>query len=199
MPLYTVFAPPPKPGETAPDPLRFVFVKDGFCWPALFIPELWLLARRMWLVFVVYLAASLVISVIGERVGGPLPWVTLILMHLLFALEGNALRRWKLSSAGYTLVGVVEGRREEAELRFFSQWQPPAPVAAPAAPPPPAPADASPQTPAEAEAGGHAALGRSTPAAAAPARPEARPPEPIKDAAESGGVVGLFPAPGGTA
>ena len=58
MALYTVFAPPPEPGETAPDPVRFVFVKDGFCWPALFIPELWLLFRRMWLVFVLYLAAS---------------------------------------------------------------------------------------------------------------------------------------------
>ncbi len=125
MPLYTVFAPPPKPGEAAPDPVRFVFVKDGFCWPALFIPELWLLFRRMWLVFVLYLAASLAISIIGARVGGPLPWVTLILMHLLFALEANGLRRWKLAARGYDFVGVAEGRRAEAELRFFGQWQPP--------------------------------------------------------------------------
>ena len=133
MPLYTVFAPPPKPGETAPDPVRFVFVKDGFCWPALLIPELWLLFRRMWLVFLVYLAASLAIGIVGTSVGGPLPWVALVLMHLLLALEGNALRRWKLSARGYDFVGVAEGRRQEAELRFFSQWQPPAAV--PAAPP----------------------------------------------------------------
>ncbi len=174
MPLYTVFAPPPKPGETAPDPVRFVFVKDGFCWPALFIPELWLLARRMWLVFLIYLAASLAVSVIGTKVGGPLPWVTLVLMHILFALEGNALRRWKLSGAGYDFIGVAEGRRQEAELRFFSQWLPTAPAAA--APPGAGDADA----------------------AHPPALPaQAKPAEPARDAGEAGDVVGLFPLPGG--
>ncbi len=181
MPLYTVFAPPVKPGETAPDPVRFVFVKDGFCWPALFIPELWLLARRMWLVFLLYLAASLAISVIGTKVGGPLPWVTLILMHLLFALEGNALRRWKLSSAGYDFVGVAEGRRDDAELRFFGQWQPPAPAAAAVTHAPPSGAD------------GAGAYPWAQPSKAAEAEKE-----PARDAAETGGVVGLFPAPGGT-
>jgi hypothetical protein len=168
MPLYTVFAPPQKPGDPAPDAVRFVFVKDGFCWPALFIPELWLLFRRMWLVFVLYLAASLAISIIGARVGGPLPWVTLILMHLLLALEGNALRRWKLSSAGYDFIGVAEGKRDEAELRFFSQWRPPATAVPPSG----------------GDGGASAAARTAVPAGAA---------------AESGEVVGLFPAPGGAA
>ncbi len=173
MPLYTVFAPPLKPGETAPDPVRFVFVKDGFCWPALFVPELWLLFRRMWLVFLLYLAASLAISVIGTRVGGPLPWVTLVLMHLLFALEGNALRRWKLSGVGYDFIGVAEGKRQEAELRFFSQWRPTAAAAA------------------EAQGDTGAVQPPAPPAAAKPA-------EPTRDASEAGDVIGLFPAPGGT-
>ncbi len=172
MPLYTVFAPPLKPGETAPDPVRLVFVKDGFCWPALFVPELWLLFRRMWLVFVLYLAASVVVSVIGTRIGGPLPWVMLVLMHLLFALEGNALRRWKLSALGYEFVGVCEGRREEAELRFFSQWQPPAPVPTVSEPP--------------------------TAAWSADPRPPAEAIEPRKASAETGEVIGLFPASGGS-
>ena len=173
MPLYTVFAPPQKPGETAPDPVRFVFVKDGFCWPALFVPELWLLFRRMWLVFVLYLAASLVVSVIGTKVGGPLPWVTLALMHLLFALEGNALRRWKLSAIGYDFIGVAEGKREEAELRFFSQWQPPSAGAC-----------------GERAADGRRVRCKPWPPAAAAA--------PRKASAETGEVIGLFPAPGGT-
>ncbi len=176
MPLYTVFAPPPKPGQTAPDPVRFVFVKDGFCWPALFIPELWLLFRRMWLVFAVYLAASVVLSVAGARFGGPLPYVALALMHLLFALEANALRRWKLAAAGYAFLGVAEGGRAEAELRFFSQWQAAALPPAPAAP----------------AAGGD---GGQTPPAETPAAAKTQ--EPAKAAAESGEVVGLFPVPGG--
>jgi hypothetical protein len=176
MALYTVFAPPPKPGAAAPDPLGFVFVKDGFCWPALFVPELWLLFRRMWLVFLIYLAASAAISIIGTKVGGPLPWVTLALVHLLFALEANALRRWKLSGLGYALVGVAEGHRGDAEMRFFSQWQQPAPPAAPAEPS----AEAPPVQ------------------ATAPAMPEAGTPAPAAVSAESGTVIGLFPAPGGT-
>ena len=172
MPLYTVFAPPAEPGETTPDPVRFVFVKDGFCWPALFIPELWLIVRRLWLVLVVYVAISVAVSIVGSQIGGPLPWVTLALMHLLFALEGNALRRWKLSSKGYQLIGVAEGRREAAEYRFFSAWQPPAPAEMPtaAAPPPPSP-----------------------PETTAPPPPRVETPS-----AERGQVVGLFPSPGGT-
>ncbi len=189
MPLYTVFAPPLGPGEAAPDPVRFVFVKEGFCWPALFIPELWLLVRRMWLVFALYLAASLVVSVIGTKVGGPLPWVTLALMHLLFALEGNALRRWKLSARGYDFIGVAEGRRDEAELRFFSQWQPPHP---------PAPAPAASEPPAAAGADGTQPWAQAG-AASAAMEPQAGPLQPAKDAAETGDVIGLFPAPGGTA
>jgi hypothetical protein len=173
MPVYTVFAPPQTSGAAAPDPLRFVFVKDGFCWPALFIPELWLIFRRLWLVLIVYAAISIVVSIVGARIGGPLPWVTLALMHLLLALEGNALRRWKLSARGYQFIGVAEGPLEVAELRFFSTWQPPTPAEAPtaAAPPPPA-------SPAE----------------------DARPLPPRIDmpSAESGQVIGLFPSPGGT-
>ena len=174
MPVYTVFAPPQGSGAAEPDPLRFVFVKDGFCWPALFIPELWLLFRRMWLVLVVYVALSVVVSIIGARIGGPLPWVTLALMHLLLALEGNTLRRWKLSTKGYQFVGVAEGRLEVAEVRFFSAWQPPAPAEPPAAAAPPSP----PASPAE------------------DTRP--LPPRIEMPSAESGQVIGLFPSPGGT-
>ncbi len=170
MPLYTVFAPPPQAGETAPDPVRFLFVKDGFCWPALFIPELWLLFRKMWLVFVVFLGASVALSILGSRYGGPLPWITLALLHLLFALEANALRRWKLVSRGWAFIGVVDGRRREVETRFFAEWQPPV-VTAPPPPPPQTPATTS-----------------------VPALP---PPQSATPSAEAGEIVGLFPAPGG--
>jgi Protein of unknown function (DUF2628) len=171
MPMYTVLEPPPKAGESQPDPLDFVFVKDGFCWPALFIPELWLLYRRMWLVFLLYLAAALGLSVAAAEVGGPLPWVALALAHVWFALEGNALRRWKLTGRGHEFVGVAEGRRRTAELRFFSAWQPPA---APAEPPP--------------------ASGNRSTLAEVPRLP---PPAPAPSA-EGGDVIGLFPSPAGS-
>jgi hypothetical protein len=169
MPLYTVFAPPVRSGEAAPDPLGFVFVKDSFCWPALFIPVLWLLYRRLWFWLVVYVAVALGLGALEENFGGPLPGIAMVLAHFLFALEGNSLRRRKLVARGYSFVGVVEGRRRDVELRFFSQYEPPIlPVAPPEADSvPPAPPIALP------------------------------PPQPPKPSAEAGEVVGLFPAPGG--
>jgi len=175
MPLYTVLAPPPRTGQSAPDPVDFVFVKDGFCWPALFFGELWLLYRRLWLVLLLYIAVALGVSVAAAELGGPLPWIAFGLARLLFALEGNSLRRGKLRSRGYTFVGVAEGRRSTAEIRFFAEWQPPIPPApAPEAPPP------------------------SVPPQREIRIAEAEPPKPAdKPQAESGQVIGLFPSPGG--
>jgi len=169
MPLYTVLAPPPRGNAAATDPLRFVFVKDGFAWPALFVPELWLLFRKMWIVFLLYLAVGLGLTYLASKYGGPLPWVALAVVHLWFALEANQLRRFSLARKGYDFVGVVEGRRREVELRFFHQWEPPAMPAPPPAEPPPASA---------------------MEAAAEPAKAD---PVPSSPSAEAGEVVGLFP------
>ncbi len=177
MAIYTVFAPPARDDETTSfdsDPLGFVFVKERFCWPALFFGGLWLIYRRQWLVLIGYIVVSLVISAVGTRIGGPFPGVLIVALHVLFALEANELRRWTLGRNGYRLIGIAEGRNvEEAEIRFFTEREahdagaPPAPPARPAAPPPAPrkPYDPGPQTP----------------------------------SVEAGDVVGLFPAPGGSA
>ena len=54
MPTYTVHEPPRRNGS-APDPQRFAFVRDGFHFWAFLLSPLWLLYRRLWLVFVCYL------------------------------------------------------------------------------------------------------------------------------------------------
>ena len=136
MPLYTVLAPPQRDGEAAPDPVDYVFVKEGFSWPALFVAELWLVYRRMWLVFVLYVVVVGAALAIERQTGGPLAGVFLTLARLLFALEGNGLRRWTLLRYGFQIVGVVEGPRvTEAEIRYFCAW----PAAAVESPPAPAP------------------------------------------------------------
>ncbi len=217
MALYTVLRPPLRPGEKEPDPLETVFVKDGFCWPALFIPELWLLFRRMWLVFGLYLLAAIAAYVIDRRVGGPIPGVFFALAHLLFALEGNSLRRWTLYRRGFRFAGVVEAPNvSEAEIRYFHELE--YPRVGPGQPTPsrvyaalrhtPAP-DVVP-TAAPLDSGSFRPIGGGrSPPQQPPTEPVAEP-TPLEEApattqrpfheprsAEAGEVVGLFPEPEG--
>jgi hypothetical protein len=146
MSIYTVLAPPPRPGEIAPDPLSLVFVKEGFCWPALLIPEIWLIFRQLWLVLLLDIVAVVAVGVILSQVGPAVAFI-LVPARLLLALEGNGLRRWTYYRHGYRLAGVVEGRRLwEAELRFFLEWVPEtSPSTPPSAPQPPPPKAPSPE------------------------------------------------------
>jgi hypothetical protein len=145
MSIYTVLGPPPEAGDVAADPLSLVFVKEGFCWPALFIPEIWLIFRRMWLL----LAVDIVVIIAASLTNGPLgaaAVLILVLARLLFALEANGLRRWTFYRHGYRLIGVVEGHRlQEAELRFFLEWAPDMSAPPPPEPEPPAAKPPSPE------------------------------------------------------
>jgi len=112
-----------------------------------------------------------VIGLIGDGVGEAFTGPALILLHFLFALEANEIRRWTLRRHGYRLAAVVEGRGlEEAEIRYFAGLSP----------------DAAPE----------ATTGQPTPPPAAPSPP---PLGPMPPSAEAGEVVGLFPAPGALA
>jgi hypothetical protein len=145
MSIYTVLSPPPEAGDIAPDPLSLVFVKEGFCWPALFFPEIWLIFRRMWLLLVIDLVVIIAAGLVVDRAAAAAGLI-LVLLRLLFALEANGLRRWTCYRQGYRLIGVVEGRRLwEAELRFFVDWAPEA--SAPPSPPQPEPPAAKPPSP----------------------------------------------------
>ena len=154
MTIYTVLAPKVRDGDVLPDPMATVFVKEGFAWPAFFFAGPWLIFRRMWLVLIGYLIVVMIIGYVGDKVSGSLPGVIIFLVHFLFALEANELRRWTLARRGYRLVGVVEGRGlEEAEIRYFTSLDmPQADVPSPAPPSPPAPRKLGPVQP-SAEAG----------------------------------------------
>ena len=175
MTLYTVHAPPAEAGREQPDATELVFIKEGFCWPALFFPEIWLIVRRQWLVLVLYVVAAVAIGLGAATIAGGLPVALILLGRVYFGLEANGLRRWTSERNGYRLIGVVEGRRlAEVERRFFADWL----EATPAAP------GRLPQSPA--------------PFARQPAAPEPARPGAWKPSAEAGELVGLFPSPGGT-
>ena len=119
MKAFTVHMPPDLSGDAAAE--RATFVKDGFCWPALFIPLLWLLWRRLWLVLIVYLVAVTVISVVQIIAGEGAATIILIAFAFFFAAEANNARRWSLRRRGWTPAGEAFGHsRDEAEINYFT-------------------------------------------------------------------------------
>ncbi len=121
MTIYTVLAPPMRAGAARPDPDDFVFVKEGVCWPALFVPILWLIWHRLWLVLVGYLAVSFALVSVAETLAQPVGAIMLILFGFLVGLEASNLRRWTLERRGYHFLGVAEGELlSDAEYRFFA-------------------------------------------------------------------------------
>jgi hypothetical protein len=124
MKVFTVHE-PPDAVSASPDRGRLdriTFVKEGFCWPALFVPMFWLLWHRMWWVLLAWLAAGVSLAAIGNQMPETdlIIGVVSLLFGLWFALEANALRRWSLSRKGWRMLGVAAGRdREEAEQSFF--------------------------------------------------------------------------------
>jgi hypothetical protein len=135
MPTFTVHQPPPRLGEAASAPERFVFVRDGFHFWAFVLTPFWLLRYRLWLAFTIYLAVSiLVLRLTGAS--SILQFLAGVLVALLIGFEAATLRRTKLARRGWKTLGFVVGEDAEmAERRFFAEWgkraTPPAPPAAP--------------------------------------------------------------------
>jgi hypothetical protein len=138
MSVYTVHA--PQAGEV--DPERFQFVRDGFHFWAFVFAPLWLLFKRQWLAFVIYLGVAVILQVGLWLIGMPrtVHGVVSLLMHLLVGIEAATVQRWTLGLKGWNELGVVSGDRyETAERRFFDNWTARAAKAATPASPPPQP------------------------------------------------------------
>jgi hypothetical protein len=125
MAVYTVHEPPLRAAATAaPEPERFVFVRDGFSFWALLFGPLWMLRHRMWLVLlgygVVVTALSLVPHLHVSATVGTIVWA---LLALLLGFEAGTLRRFTHGRRGFRNIGIVVGDDLElAERRFFDVW-----------------------------------------------------------------------------
>jgi hypothetical protein len=125
MAVYTVHEPPLRATEAAPDPERFVFVRDGFSIWAFLVAALWMLWHRMWLILVVYVvvAAGLETVLRYAGVGSPVLSIVALLISLLVGIEAGTLRRFTLARRGWKNVGIVSAYDlEDAERRFFGSW-----------------------------------------------------------------------------
>jgi hypothetical protein len=142
MPTYTVHQPPPRQGEAASAPERFVFVRDGFHFWAFVLAPVWLLWRRLWLAFAIYLVVSILLGTGLLLLGLPssVQFLAGLLIELLIGFEAGSIWRWKLTRRGWRMLGFVVGEDAEmAERRFYAEWTKradEAPVTPPAAPEP---------------------------------------------------------------
>jgi hypothetical protein len=135
MAVYTVYEPPLRKKEFAPDPERFAFVRDGFHFWAFLLAPLWMLRRGLWLVLFGYILLTAAVN-LGLYLVGASATVTFavgVLIALLVGFEAASLRRLTLARRGWRNVGIVVGDdMEAAERRFFDGWvkeggyQPPA-------------------------------------------------------------------------
>ena len=125
MAVYTVHQPPLKKYEAAPDPERFVFVRDGFSFWAFLFGPLWMLRHRMWLVLVGYVllvvAMHFALRFVGASTGGSA--FAMFMLALLVGMEAGTLRRFTLGRRKWKNLGVIVGDdKESAEQRFFDSW-----------------------------------------------------------------------------
>ena len=125
MSVYTVHQPPLRATESAPDPERFSFVRDGFSIWAFLLAALWMLWHRMWLVLAIYVVATAGLEAVLHYAGVSVPVLSLValLISLLVGIEAGTLRRFTLARRGWKNVGIVSAHDlEDAERRFFVGW-----------------------------------------------------------------------------
>jgi Protein of unknown function (DUF2628) len=122
MATYTVHEPPPKRDESAPDPERLVFVRDGFSFWAFLLAPLWMLWHRLWLVLIGYVLITIALQVVLPALGAAatVSFAVGTLVSLLVGFEAATLRRFGLARRRFRNVGIVVGDDlEAAERRFF--------------------------------------------------------------------------------
>lgn len=175
MPVYTVHAPVANGADpSAAD--KYVFVRDGFHFWAAAASAIWLLWHRLWLVLIgwIVLMTAVLFGMAALGAGAATMFAVNLLIAILMGLEAASLRRWTLSRGKWRQLDIVVADDEEAaEHRFFERWT-----------------------------GGHRSSlydqrsverGAPPPTRNIPGQPFSKPPPPLPQ----GGIIGLFPEPGG--
>jgi Protein of unknown function (DUF2628) len=124
MPVYTVHAPTAS-GADLRSTDKFVFVRDGFhFWAALFGP-FWLIRHRLWLALIGWIIAIVALELALARLGAGAAAIFFadVIVAILMGFEAASLQRWTLSRHRWRQLDVVVADNEEAaERRFFDRW-----------------------------------------------------------------------------
>ena len=175
MPVYTVHAPVNSGADFAAID-KFVFVRDGFHFWAMVASVLWLVWHRLWLALIGWIALTVALwfglTALGASSGTIL--IADFLVAILMGFEAASLQRWTLSRRKWRQLDIVVADDEEAaERRFFDRWT--------------------------ARQRGFTSdqwavdRGAPPPTRNIPGQPFSKPPP-----MPQGGIIGLFPEPGGS-
>lgn len=175
MPVYTVHAPVAYDADLAATD-KFVFVRDGFHFWAAVASFVWLIWNRLWLALIGWVVLTLALAFGMDAVGagrGAILFVDL-LIAILMGFEAATLQRWTLSRRKWRQLDiVVADDTESAERRFFDRW--------------------TAKQRGSAYDQGSVDRGGPPPTRNIPGQPFSKPP-PLPQ----GGIIGLFPEPGGS-
>lgn len=122
MAIYAVHC--PAGGDAATSLERARFLKLGFCWPALVLAPLWLLAHRLWRPLALWLAGAVLVGLAaayGLLTADGALWLYL-LSALYLGFEGRALLGAALARRGSPLADIVcAADLSTAELGYFAR------------------------------------------------------------------------------
>ena len=124
MPVYTVHAPVNSGADLAATD-KFEFVRDGFHFWAVVASVLWLVWHRLWLALIgwIVLTVALAFGLRALGAGSGTVMLANFLIAVLMGFEAASLRRWTLSRRKWRQLDIVVADDEEAaERRFFDRW-----------------------------------------------------------------------------
>lgn len=136
MITYTVYEPPEAPADRLDRAQTLEFIKEGFHWTAALFTPFWLIAKRLWLVLMFYLAGLGLVQAVVWWLGLDQRSLSYAItaLHLIVGFEADTLQRWTLERKGWAMLGSVNGRNaEDCERRFFDAWLPSQPFVRPSA------------------------------------------------------------------
>ena len=128
--VYTVHEPPEPRVDRLDRAEDLAFVRDGFSWAAALFAPIWLLLKRLWLAFLVYVVTVVALG-LGFAALDAEHWTgwAILALHLLVGFEADTLRRRRLERRGWRLVGTVTGPSlVDCERRFLEDWLPRQPL-----------------------------------------------------------------------
>jgi hypothetical protein len=108
----------PSSGRKGP---KVVMLRDGFCWPALLVPTLWLLSRG--LVALALLHAALVVA-LGVALPAAAAPFALAGLQVFLGFEARNLQGWWLRLRGFRQEAVVVARDEDAAFLNLASFRP---------------------------------------------------------------------------